>query len=137
MKMHAPAVLRIGLALVFLWFGYMQLANTQMWIGLIPEWVTGMSGLEAATLVRFNGAFEIVFGLCLLAGFYTRIVALFLALHMIHVFLTILMAQGLNGIAIRDFGLVVAAVTLFMLGEHGWSVDNCLPTRNTQNDIQV
>jgi uncharacterized membrane protein YphA (DoxX/SURF4 family) len=137
MKGAAPAVLRIGLALVFLWFGYMQLTNTGAWTGLIPTWVTGMSGLEASTLVLFNGSFEIVFGLCLFFGFFTWITSLLLALHMVHIFLTILMAQGLNGIAIRDFGLAIAAITLFMLNDRIFSIDNWLCTRYEQKNVQM
>jgi uncharacterized membrane protein YphA (DoxX/SURF4 family) len=66
MKHFAPIVLRIGLSLVFLWFGTQQLLNTGMWTGLIPDWITSASGFEAATFVYFNGAFEIIFGICLL-----------------------------------------------------------------------
>jgi uncharacterized membrane protein YphA (DoxX/SURF4 family) len=137
MKAVAPILLRIGLAIVFLWFGAQQLLHTQMWLGLIPKWVLGMSGLQAATLVHFNGAFEIVFGLCLLFGFFTRVVSLLLALHMIHITLTLIMASGVNAISIRDFGLSIAAVTLFLLGHHGCSVDSWLctkyPPENSQN----
>jgi uncharacterized membrane protein YphA (DoxX/SURF4 family) len=139
-KMHSwsPVVLRIGLAIVFLWFGYNQLAHTQMWIGLIPKWVMSLSGLQAATLVHFNGAFEIVFGICLLFGFFFRVVSLLLALHMIHIFVTLFAAQhGFNAIVIRDFGLSVAAVALFLLGPHCCTVDNWLCTRYEQKGEQM
>ncbi len=132
MKEAAPAVLRIGLALVFLWFGFTQLGDTGMWEQLIPTSITGMTGLSAATLVTFNGAFEVVFGLCLLFGFFTRVSSLLLALHMI----SITMAVGFNAIGVRDFGLSMAAIALFMMGVHCCSVDNWLCTKYPPTDPQ-
>jgi uncharacterized membrane protein YphA (DoxX/SURF4 family) len=136
MRSWAPVVLRVGLALLFLWFGYSQLTSTQMWVRLIPSWVTNLSGLSAATVVHFNGAFEIVFGICLLFGFFLRVVTLLLALHMIHITVTLL-SSGLNPVSARDVGLSFAAVTLFLLGPHKWTVDNWLCTRYEQKNGEM
>jgi uncharacterized membrane protein YphA (DoxX/SURF4 family) len=119
MKMFAPAVLRIGLSLVFLWFGTEQILHTSMWTSLIPGWITSLSGMSAATLVHCNGAFEIVFGLCLMAGYYTRVTALLLALHMFHIALTV----GYSSIGVRDFGLSLATTSVFLYGADFWSLD--------------
>ena len=132
MKSFAPVVLRVGLALVFLWFGTQQITNTAMWIRLIPQSIIDISGLTAATLVHFNGAFEIVFGLCLLFGFFTRTVTLLLALHI----LDITFVVGFNATGVRDFGLSIATITLFLLGPHSWSLDSWFSTRNKQNGMQ-
>jgi uncharacterized membrane protein YphA (DoxX/SURF4 family) len=126
MKSFAPAVLRVGLSLVFLWFGTQQLLTTPMWVKLIPQSVIDMSGLAAETLVRFNGSFEIVFGLCLLFGFYTRITSLLLALHMIHITFIV----GYNGVGVRDFGLAMSTVALFLMGNHAWTLDSWIEKRN-------
>jgi uncharacterized membrane protein YphA (DoxX/SURF4 family) len=132
-KIYAPAVLRIGIALVFLWFGFTQLGNPEPWTQLIPESVTSMTGLEATTLVLFNGAFEVVFGLCLLFGFFTHISALLLAFHMLSITFTV----GYNAIGVRDFGLSMAAIALFLLGPHHFSVDNWLCTKYPPKDMQI
>lgn len=138
LQKYAPAVLRIGLALVFLWFGFSQLGDTTSWERLIPSFVTGVSGLDASTLVTFNGAFEVVFGICLLFGFFIRVSSLLLAVHMVHITFTLFMAQGLGAIMIRDFGLAMASIALFMMGVHCFSVDTWLcgkyPQGNTQLD---
>jgi uncharacterized membrane protein YphA (DoxX/SURF4 family) len=119
MKIAAPIVVRIGISLVFLWFGFQQVLHTAMWVGLIPDWVLSLSGLSAASLVHFNGAFEIVFGLCLLLGIYTRISSLLLALHMLHIMVTV----GYNAIGVRDFGLAMAAISIFLSGMDMWTID--------------
>jgi uncharacterized membrane protein YphA (DoxX/SURF4 family) len=119
MKLYAPAFLRIGISLVFLWFGTQQLTNVQAWVGLIPRSILDISHLTAVTLVHFNGAFEIVFGLALLCGFFTRITALILALHM----LSIMSAVGYNAIGVRDFGLFMATFSIFLYGMDNYSLD--------------
>lgn len=137
MQKCAPVILRIGLAIVFIWFGFSQIGNPGMWERLIPASVTGFTGLSATTMVLFNGSFEIVFGLCLLFGFFTRVVSLLLALHMIHITLVLVMGSGWNAISIRDLGLSFAAVALFLFGPHGWSIDSWLCTRYEQKQGQV
>lgn len=119
MKKFAPTILRIGLSLVFLWFGTNQLLHTSMWVKMIPESVINISGLSATTLVHFNGAFEIVFGLCLLVGFFTRVVALLLALHL----LNIMFVVGYNAVGVRDFGLSMSMIALFLYGVDSVSLD--------------
>ncbi len=81
----APAIVRIGMSLVFLWFSYSQLTNPAMWTRLVPEYAVSLSGMTATTLVYANGIFELVFGVLLLVGLYTRIAALLLALHLIEI----------------------------------------------------
>ncbi|MBI5126587.1 MAG: DoxX family protein [Candidatus Taylorbacteria bacterium] len=109
---YAPIVVRIGVSLVFLWFGLSQLSNTAMWVQMIPDWVISLSGLSATTIVHFNGSFEIVFGLALLVGLCTRVTAFFLALHMLHITLTV----GYTAVGVRDFGLTLAAFSVFFHG---------------------
>ncbi|MEK7106149.1 MAG: hypothetical protein AAB895_02215, partial [Patescibacteria group bacterium] len=57
-KIYAPLVLRVGLALVFLWFGSQQLMNPSDWAGLIPESIVSISSISALNFVFLNGLFE-------------------------------------------------------------------------------
>lgn len=128
MKDAAPIVLRIALSLVFLWFASQQFIYTEMWTRLIPTWLTDMTGLGAATFVNFNVAFEVVFGLSLLAGFFTRTSALLLALHL----LSIVINLGYNAIAVRDVGLMLAMVAIFLYGVDRWCLDRRLEKKQLQ-----
>ncbi len=132
MKMWGPCVVRLGMALVFLWFGTQQLMHTTMWISLIPQSIMNLSHLSAEVLVRFNGVFEIVFGLLLLIGFFTRTAALLLALHL----LNIMFVVGYNSIGVRDFGLALATFSIFFYGADCCSLDAWLEKRrNVQNTL--
>ena len=120
MNKYAPTVLRIGLALVFLWFGTQQLFNTESWTRLIPDFVIQMSHLSASTWVHINGSLEIVLGLCLLFGFFTQVSALILAAHLAVIALDV----GIfTPVGVRDFGLTISTLSIFLNGISYFSLD--------------
>ncbi len=113
MKKYAPLVLRIAIACVVLWFGWQQIAHPTNWVRVLPPWTHSLP-IASLSLIAINGWFEIIFGLALLVGFYTRFVALILALHIFDIAYTL----GYGAIGVRDFGLAVAALSIAM-GEAG------------------
>lgn len=135
-KKYAPLVLRIGLALVFLWFGISQLVNTESFIGYIPSWISP-HGAEIVhehplqllhdvpipsvhIIILANGILETVFGLFLLIGLWTRVSAAILALHLFGIAISL----GYNDIMIRDLGLALATASIFLSGPDRWCLDS-------------
>ena len=110
LKKYAPVIVRIGISLVFLWFGANQLLYPANWIGWVPTFVSAI--VSAGKVVFLNGIFEVIFGLLLLFGIYTRLVSLLLALHL----LSIALPVGINEIGVRDFGLFMATLSIFFNG---------------------
>jgi uncharacterized membrane protein YphA (DoxX/SURF4 family) len=106
-------ILRLGLAAVFLWFGFSQLFDGINWVSLVPEWAVNIAHLPPAMIVLANGLFEVVFGTLLALGILTRYVAILLALHLAF----IAFQMGLTAIGVRDFGLVTALIALGFLGK--------------------
>ena len=115
----AHPILRVGLSLVVIWFGFSQLTSPSEWTNLVPSYATNLTTLSAHTLVLMNGIFEILFGLTLFLGLYTRVVAGILTLHLVHILFTV----GYNPIGVRDFGLAVAMLLCFLHGPDAWSLD--------------
>ncbi len=70
MKTAAPAVLRIGMSLVILWFGLEQILDASSWIGYLPAWTSALPWPQE-TIIHLNGSFEILLGAFMLAGLYT------------------------------------------------------------------
>jgi len=112
LELYSPSILRLGMAAVILWFGLAQLFNASQWTAYVPDSIVSMTGLSAIMLVYFNAIFELVFGMLLLFGWQTRIVALLLALHLFDIMYVV----GYGEIGVRDFGLAVATFVVFMNG---------------------
>ncbi len=116
-SLFAPIVLRLAIAAVFVWFGVSQLVNSDAWVGLVPVWATGF-GINAFFVVHFNGVFEILMGLFLSLGIFTRWVALILAAHLF----VITTHLGLSAVGVRDFGLSFATLSIAMHGDDEWTL---------------
>ncbi len=122
MKKYASLILRIGIGGVVLWFSSQQFLHPMMWTRLLPAWTTTMIPLAPVTIIYVNGVFELVTGVMLVIGLYTRIVALLLALHMYDIAYTL----GYGAVAVRDVGLATASLSLFFDEFGEYSVDGYL-----------
>jgi len=119
-KKYSTTIIRIGLALVLLWFGIDEIINPENWFGYFPQSLIALLPFSLETFFMINGIFEIIIGILLFVGFKTRVVAFISALHL----LSITIAVGYNDIGIRDFGLTMMAVSLIFSGAGVLSLDN-------------
>lgn len=116
-KDYAMALVRIAMSLVFLWFGLNQLFQPEEFMGYLPGFLLTLD--FAKNLVVMNGIFEVVLGSLLLVGLYTRIAALILSLHLFAIAVNL----GYNDIAVRDLGLSLTTLAVFLGGNEKWSLD--------------
>jgi uncharacterized membrane protein YphA (DoxX/SURF4 family) len=121
-EIRGTTFLRIGIAFVIIWFSLQQFIQPNMWVGFIPDSIIKISPVGPITLVHLNGALELVFGLSLMFGFFTRISALVLALHMADITYVV----GYNSIGVRDFGLMIAVIAIFLNGTDYTTLDQIL-----------
>jgi uncharacterized membrane protein YphA (DoxX/SURF4 family) len=108
-------VLRIGLACVFLWFGFSQLIDSIHWVSIVPQWAVDFLHLPPAMIVMTNGVFEVVCASLLAMGFFVRTISFLLAFHLIFIAFDF----GLSATGIRDLGLVFASFALSLLYTSG------------------
>lgn len=105
-------LLRLGLALVFLWFGVDKFIHPDYWINAwMPQWFQNiLSGLNIGNLnfIYANGIFEMVIGLGFLFNIFVKMFALLTVLFL----LAVIFSFGLNEVIIRDAGLIGAALAL-------------------------
>ncbi len=125
MRKFSPVLLRVAMALVMLWFGTHQLLQPEQWFAFLPSWTNSLP-ISQTTFVYLNGWFEVSFGVLLFLGFYTRIVALLLGLHL----LGIAFSLGYTALGVRDFGLALATLAVFFYGSSGWSLDMLMDSRS-------
>ncbi len=110
-------ILRVGLALVFFWFGVQQLIDPSAWTGFVPSFASSI--IPAGILVALNGLMELSLGALLLFGVYTRFAAVILGLHMLGIAASI----GWSPIGIRDFGLAISTIAIAFLEPDAFSLD--------------
>lgn len=101
-------ILRYGLAALFLWFGFSQLADGINWVSWVPDWIVNLVHLPPAMIVLANGLFEVITAILLSLGLFVRPVAFLLAAHLALITIEI----GANAIGVRDFGLTMAILSL-------------------------
>jgi uncharacterized membrane protein YphA (DoxX/SURF4 family) len=116
-KDYAPITVRLAISFVVLWFGINQLVQPEDFMGYLPEFL--LQSDYAKTAVILNGLFETMFGIALAIGFLVRPVALILSIHLFSIVLTL----GYNDIAIRDFGLALVSLSIFIGGADKWCLD--------------
>lgn len=105
-------VLRIGLAFVFVWFGVDKFLHTSYW----PMWVPDALGFLAGPAgIWAIGLWEVAIGVLLLAGRRERAVALVASLHLG----AVVVSQGATLVAVRDVGLLAAALTVGLTAPGG------------------
>ncbi len=114
MEDYGKLILRLGLGIVFLYFGISQLIAPQRWIDLIPEFnFIYMNDIFKQKMVLLNGIFDCLIGIFFILGLFIKIVSLLATLHLISIFL---FSLGFTPSGFRDLGLALASSSLFFLG---------------------
>jgi uncharacterized membrane protein YphA (DoxX/SURF4 family) len=109
---------RIAISIVFLWFGINQIINPNNFMGYLPSFI--LLSTYAKTFIYLNGIFELILGAFLILGLFTRITALILGINLIG----IILGLGYNDIAVRDFGLMLITLAIFLGGKDKWCLEN-------------
>ena len=108
----ASLLLRVGLAVAFLYAGIASLRAPLEWIGFLPAIVTKLVAPMIA--IRLIAVYELVLAAWLISGRYTRYAALISA-----VTLSGILLGNLNELIVtfRDVGLFFASLALFFLAD--------------------
>ena len=115
-------VIRIGLAVVFLWIGIDTLLHPIVWLAWVPQWLLNIIPFSPTMFMYIHGSIEALLGLMLLVGFLTRKVAAVVAVMLA----AIIVILGFNDLAARDFAILTIAVALALVKEHQLSLDSYL-----------
>ncbi|MFT4308914.1 MAG: DoxX family membrane protein [Candidatus Woesearchaeota archaeon] len=119
LEYYSKAVLRIGISIVFLWLGVLQLTDSQLWKEYVPDIIIGIIA-NPELLVVINGTVHIVLGTLLLAGGFTRITAWALSANLI----IILLGIGYDIIGILTLGMLAGTISIAMTSNDPLRIDN-------------
>jgi len=118
MDKYSTLALRLGLAIVFIYFGIGKLMH-DIWfetIKAMPLFSFFGSGIDY--FIYSIGVIEITIGLALMIGFKTKIFAALASLQLITILILLKFGE------IRDIGLLAASIALFFSGSDFLSLDN-------------
>lgn len=104
-------ILRIGMAVTFIWIGVLILKNPEAWgTGFIRPWAEGLLPVSVAKAMIAAGILDVAVGVWLMAGALAWIPALLGSMHLI----VVLAVSGINAITVRDVGLLAGTLALFI-----------------------
>ena len=111
MKTAGYHILRVGMAITFLWIGILIFREPIFWSGFLPAFVVKMfdNVMPIMTLVAI---FDLLIGLFLLFDWFTFWIALLGFSHL----LGILLLTGIDDTTVRDIGLAAASLALAVEG---------------------
>lgn len=121
MKKSAFHILRVGVAITFLWIGVLIFKDPAAWGGFLQPWAAGLLPIPLEQAMIGTAILDILVGAVLLSGFFVWIAALVGSIHLIIVLTTV----GINDVTVRDIGLLAAALAL--------SVDDFLNKKQYEN----
>lgn len=107
--MTVERLLGLGLGFTFLYAGIASLIDPRPWIGFFPEWTEVIAA--PATLLVVHGIVQIIVGAALAGGFVLRVTSAVAALDLA----AIVVFYGIDAVTFRDVGLLITAVTLFLI----------------------
>jgi uncharacterized membrane protein YphA (DoxX/SURF4 family) len=103
-------ILRVGLAITFLWIGVLIFKNPESWGGYLEPWAAGLLPVPLSQAMIGTAILDILIGFFLLIDVLTWLAALLGAIHII----IVLTVSGITDITVRDIGLLAAALALMI-----------------------
>ena len=108
MKSSSFHILRVGLAITFLWIGILIFKEPEAWGGFVKPWIVELLPISLKGVMIGTALFDIVVGAFLLIDSFTWLAALLASLHLA----IVLTVSGIDAITVRDIGLLTAALAL-------------------------
>lgn len=101
-------ILRIGLAVTFLWIGILIFRNPEAWGGYLQPWAAKLMPIPLAQTMIGVATLDITIGFLLLIDVLTWFASAIGAAHLV----IVLIVSGINAITVRDIGLLSSALAL-------------------------
>ena len=110
MKSASFHILRVGMAITFLWIGILIFREPESWGLYLQPWAANLLPTSLESAMIGTAIFDIVVGFLFLVDIATWIAALFGSIHLI----IVLTVVGINAITVRDIGLLTGTFALLL-----------------------
>lgn len=130
MRSASYHILRVGVAVTFLWIGVLILKQPEVWGGYIESWVVRLLPISVIQMMILTAFLDIVIGIFLLIDSYVWLAALAGAIHLI----IVLAASGITDITVRDIAILAGTLALMVDSLPKNFVDKFMGNQNDQVD---
>lgn len=110
MKNTSFHVLRVGVAITFLWIGILIFKSPEAWGSYLLPWAADLLPLPLKTAMIGTAVLDMAIGAFLLVDFLTWLAAFFGTAHLV----IVLTVSGINAVTVRDIGLLAACFALLV-----------------------
>lgn len=108
MKLSSFHLLRVGLAITFLWIGLLIFKNPEAWGGYIQPWAMAFLPMPIKELMLTTAVLDLLIGFFLLIDTWTWVAATLASAHLA----VVLTVSGINEVTVRDIGLLAGGLAV-------------------------
>lgn len=108
MKKTSFHILRVGVAITFIWIGVLIFKTPEAWGGYLQPWAAGLLPIPIEQAMIGTATLDIAIGVLLLIDSFVWLAALVGAIHVI----IVLTVSGITDITVRDIAIFAAAIAL-------------------------
>lgn len=108
MRRSAYHILRIGLAVTFIWIGILIYKSPEVWGGFLRPFAIDLLSTSLREIMLATAIFDIGVGILLLFNIFTPIASILASLHLAIIIVT----SSFNDVIVRDMGLLSASIAL-------------------------
>ncbi len=101
-------ILRIGLAMTFMWIGFMIWQSPEAWGSYLMPWAVKLLPMPIREIMLGTAVADLAIGFLFLINRFVWFAALAATIHLIVVIIT----SGINEGTVRDIGLLAATIAL-------------------------
>jgi len=101
-------IVRVGLAITFIWIGILILKNPEAWGGYVRPWAVNLLPISIAQALLSTAILDIIIGVLFLIDWLPWLAGLVASLHLI----IVLAVSGITDITVRDIGLLAATLVV-------------------------
>lgn len=110
MKKTSFHILRVGLAITFLWIGVLIFKNPESWGGYLEPWAVNLLPIPLNQAMVGTAILDIIIGTLLLTDILIWFAGLVGAVHLI----VVLTVSGITDITVRDIGILAGLLAIII-----------------------
>lgn len=103
-------ILRVGLAITFIWIGVLILKDPESWGGYVQPWVVKLLPFSVTQALLSTAILDIFIGILFLIDWQIWLAGFLGTLHLA----VVLTVSGITDITVRDIGLLTATIAIMI-----------------------